>query len=266
MITLDQVKAELDVTSGTYEELIEGLIEAVIAVWEQSTRKKWQEQTVKETFYSVEGGAVYLTGENVSLIYSVASGLETALVISGDDEDLIPTVTIDDTTLTLITVDGETELTFADYPTLDDLSTQINTVSDWSSTVGFGLNNMRSKFLAETAGNFCESTGTDFYAPDEFVSSAKFDKKSRQLTIPTNYFLPISVIYKCGYTSTDCPAWLRQILIRQVCLWYHQAIEKRWNVSSITLGDGGTISYGEQRGNLLSDFVNAVKSHARVLV
>jgi len=59
-------------------------------------------------------------------------------------------------------------------------------------------------------------------------------------------------------------------LIRQVSHWYMQATEKRWHVSSMSLGDGGTISYTQEgmkdEINLLPDFKNMAGMHRKINV
>lgn len=267
MITLAQVKQELDITNTNYDDLIEFLNGAVVQVWEEMTNKKWAEGTFKETFTEKQGGCVYLQAMNPTRVYSVGTGLDSALEIYGQNPSLLPTVTITDTALILYdAITGETELTFADYPTLTELSDAINLVANWSAFAYPGYLATLSKSLIEVSGQFCESSGTDFNIPDEYASGIKFDKRLREITIPSEYVAPIVVSYKAGYTDTTCPAWLQQILIRQSCHWYQQAVEKRWNVSSMTLGDSGTISYGEQKGNLLSEFVTMAAKHKRVVI
>lgn len=267
MITLEQVKAELDTENETYDDLIQVMINSVESVWEQLTNKKWIEQEVKELFQEVQCGAVYLTGENVSRVYSVASGKDSALVITGANQNTVQTVGVNSTSLILFDgTNGETELKFTDYKTLGELAAQISTVENFSAYAYPGYSGMLSQYLVEVAGEFCDSTGTDLYVPGEFVAGVKWNPKIRQIQIPSNYVAPITVVYKCGYSTTTCPDWLRQILIRQTCHWYQQAVEKRWHVSSISLGDGGTISYGEQKGNLLSEFKDIAAKNKRFTI
>jgi len=265
MITVTQVKSELDTESTKYDDLIEWLIDSVEAIWESRTNKYWVERTVKEQLDEVPGKMVFLRGVNISRIYSVSTGLDSALVISQADENVLPTVSVTDTSLVLVTHDSEIVLLFADYPTLSDLAAGIAGQAGWGASVYPGHVNTLSKTLIETAGQFCETTGTAFYAPDAYVKHLKFDAKLSSLTFEA-IITPIIAKYKCGYTDLNTPAWLAQILIRQVCHWYHQAIEGRWHVTSMALADGGTISYGGQEGNMLSDFVDATKRNGRVPV
>lgn len=267
MLTIDEVKAELDTTNSTYDDLIEVLITAVESLWDQLTNKNWFEGEVKRTFNDFYNGDIYLSGENVTRIYTVASGVQSALVITGKNENVVQTVSVGpDSVILYDRQNGETELLFTDYPTLGALAAQISATSNFSANVYTGLSEMLSIYLIEALGETCDSTGTDLYVPDEFVSGSRWDSRLKKLSISPEYLPPITVTYKCGYALSSCPGWLKQILVRQVCHWYQQAIEKRWNVSSITLGDGGTISYGEQKGNLLSDFVDMAQRHQKVNV
>ena len=262
MITLAQVKQELDITNDSYNDLIEWLIESVISVWEQRTNKIWTEQTAKLVI-NEPAKEVFLPCNVISRIYSVALGYTSAIAISHSNSAAIPTVTITDDSLVLITNTGETILAFDDYPTLSDMATAVSGQALWSASVISGYESTLSLTLLETSGQLCETTGTDFYVPDEYATEIKYNKKLRSIAFPVIQSSPIIITYKGGYTETTAPAWLRQILIRQVCHWYSQAIEKRWHVSMMTLNDGGTISYGEQKGNLLSDFVNMVAFQKR---
>lgn len=264
MITVAQVKSELDIANDKYDDLILLLSQSVISVFEQLTNKAWSEQIKIETFQDTQNNCIYLNAENVSLVHHIASGLDSALVIMGDDAATIPTVTITDSTLTLSSSTGVIPILFTAVKTLSDLATEINTHSGWSSYAYPGYHNTLCLSLVDVAGNFCDGTGTEFYVCDAYVSDAKFDKRLKELKIPSEYSCPITVKYTCGYSTLNVPAWLKEILIRQTCHWYTQAIEKKWNVSGITLGDGGTISYGEQRGNLLSEFVNMASRNKRL--
>ena len=74
----------------------------------------------------------------------------------------------------------------------------------------------------------------------------------------------IKVIYTAGYTDANVPEWLRQILIRQVCHWFKQIQDGRFDISSKALpSGGGTTSYNTLKSNLLPDFEAAVERNRR---
>ena len=65
----------------------------------------------------------------------------------------------------------------------------------------------------------------------------------------------IKVVYTAGYSDSDVPKWLKEILIRQASHWFEQARNKSWHLSSLATGEGGTTSYKNLKDNLLPEFV-----------
>lgn len=63
----------------------------------------------------------------------------------------------------------------------------------------------------------------------------------------------VRVIYVAGYAAATFP--FKQILIRQVGVWYEQAKDQNWHVSSLALpGGAGTMSYKILEGGFLPEF------------
>jgi len=74
----------------------------------------------------------------------------------------------------------------------------------------------------------------------------------------------IKIVYTAGYTASNVPAWLKQLLVRQACHWFEQAKNKRWHVSSESHPGGGTISYSQLKDNLLPEFMMLAGIHKPV--
>lgn len=73
----------------------------------------------------------------------------------------------------------------------------------------------------------------------------------------------IKVTYTAGYTSVTVPAWLKELIIRQVAVWHQQAANKRWPVSSISSKEGTVISFSVLKNNLLPEFIAMAEKEAR---
>lgn len=69
----------------------------------------------------------------------------------------------------------------------------------------------------------------------------------------------IKVTYTAGYTSNTFPNGLKQILIRQICHWYHQGRHRLWDKDTETeAAGGGSVSFKALKDNYLPEFALAV--------
>lgn len=73
----------------------------------------------------------------------------------------------------------------------------------------------------------------------------------------------IQVIYTAGYTANNIPKGIKEILVRQACHWFTQADKRKWDKSSQSTKEGGTVGYTKLKGNLLPDFVMMAEFHMR---
>jgi len=73
----------------------------------------------------------------------------------------------------------------------------------------------------------------------------------------------IKISYTAGYTDTNVPKWLKQLLIRQACHWFHQRNEQTWHRASKALPDGGVVTFNTLKANLLPDFMYFADFHRR---
>lgn len=73
----------------------------------------------------------------------------------------------------------------------------------------------------------------------------------------------IQVIYGAGYTVSNIPKGIKQILVRQACHWFSQADKKKWDKSSQSTKEGGTVAFTKLTNNLLPDFSMMVLKHGR---
>ena len=76
----------------------------------------------------------------------------------------------------------------------------------------------------------------------------------------------LKVTYTAGYTTTTLPAAWKEIFARQAAHWFRQAVDQKWDISSLALPEGaGTTSYKVLKDNLLPDFVLLATREARVV-
>jgi len=74
----------------------------------------------------------------------------------------------------------------------------------------------------------------------------------------------LKIVYTAGYTDSNVPDWLKQILIRQVAHWYQQAKEMRWDLGSKAFPSGaGSTNYNTLKANLLPDFLDMIEEKMR---
>lgn len=64
----------------------------------------------------------------------------------------------------------------------------------------------------------------------------------------------VKVNYTAGYTYSTFPDGIRQILVRQMCHWYHQGRHRLWDKESLDLNVGGSVSYKKLKQNYLPEF------------
>jgi hypothetical protein len=260
MITVDQVKSELDLSNADYDEFIENLISSVEGLWDEYTNKKWSESVYEEKFYDLDCKTFYLRAEAIQRIYYATIGQDAALTIENTNANSISTVSIGSESLYLIDNVTETELSFDTYDDISSLAAQITAQTDWIGSAVSGYGSQPSYKLLPTEGTYVDETKVDFYVPDEYATKISFDPTRRSVTLLYSG-APTIIKYKAGYTEDTIPSWLAQILIRQTAHWYLQAQEKRWHVSSATIGDNATISYKNQKNNLLPDFLDLANRH-----
>lgn len=74
----------------------------------------------------------------------------------------------------------------------------------------------------------------------------------------------IKVSYTAGYTDAGVPEWLKRILVRQVAVWFQQARNREWHLSSKATPEGGSISFSNLKNNLLVEFVDLARRHKRM--
>jgi hypothetical protein len=74
---------------------------------------------------------------------------------------------------------------------------------------------------------------------------------------PSKGIRNIKVNYTAGYSATDLVSTfpgIKQLLVRQAAHWYKQGKEAKWDFSSISTPDGGSIAFSQLKDNLLPDF------------
>ena len=274
MITKAQVKTELNVSGTTYDDLIDWLILSVESVWDEMTNKTWAEATYSELYDGTGKRILFLGKYPVTAITNVTTGFDEAFKIKNTTTGATASISINSTGLVL-TLNGvsDSTVTFSANTTLTDIVSAINALgSNWSAEIYTDMGTIASTELLPAWGQSCADGYIDLYVPDEYLEDLTVDASIGRIVadkFPKGY-QNIRVKYTAGYSSSTCPDWLAQTLIRQVGHWYLQATEKRWHVSSMHMSSGGTISYnkgGKYREiNLLPDFKNMAKMHRRINV
>lgn len=274
MITLTQVKRELDLSGKTYDSLITWLIPAVESVWDEMTNKNWASATHTETFSGTGDREIFLGNSYLTDIVYVSVGETSVIKIQNTSDNAVASVSVTSTGLSL-TLNGtsDTSLLFATYTTVATLAAAITALGGgWSGEAYTSQGGWASSNLLQMMGRSCAKSWVDLSIPYEYledtIAFANTGKiVSAGFVSGTNN---IRVKYVAGYTATTCPDWLKQTLIRQVGHWYMQATEKRWHVSSMQMADGGTISYNKDGKtdeiNLLADFKNMADMHRKINV
>ena len=268
LITREQVKTELDITGTSLDTLIEFLLTSVESVWDEMTNKTWGETTYSKQYDGTGIGCLCLGQYPVTSITNVTSGFSESFKIKNTTDNATASISISSTGLKLV-LNGvsDTTVTFAANTTIADIVTAINALgSNWAAEAYTDMGGKASTELFPVMGKSCADGYVALYVPYLYLEDFSIKEANGILTgiFPEGY-QNIRVKFTAGYTATTCPIWLKQTLIRQVGHWYLQATEKRWDVSSISLGDGGTISYNKdgkyREVNLLSDFKNMARIH-----
>jgi len=268
MIKLSQVKRELDIDNDTYDALVKWLITGVESIWDTLTNRLWADSSHTEILSGKGHKQLFLADYPVTGIDYISTSRKQALLVNNATEFAIATVSITSTGVSASYNGTSTSLTFATYPTIGELADAFTALGNgWSGEAASSLTDVASSFLLPVLGKSC-SDGLDLEILSDFLSDFETDLNTG--TIHSTGFVRgvnnIQVKYTAGYTEDTCPDWIKQILIRQVSHWYLQATEKRWHVSSMQLGDGGTIAYKNQKMNLLPEFHDLAGVHRRVNV
>ena len=273
MITLTQVKQELTLKGNDYNDLLAWLITSVESVWDQMTNKVWASTTHNETFSGDGSKCLFVSSPGLTDVTYISVGETDVISVNNTSDNAIASVSVLSTGVKLTLNGSATTLLFADYATMTLLSAAITALGNgWASSVYSEQGGWASSNLLEFMGRNCANNLIDLSIPYEYLEDIYVNADTGEIT--SYGFVPginnIRVKYTAGYTVDTCPAWLKQTLIRQVSHWYMQASEKRWHVSSMSLGDGGTISYTQEgmkdEINLLPDFKNMAGMHRKINV
>lgn len=273
MITRTQVKRELDISGTTYDALLDFLIESVESVWDQLTNKIWNTGLRLEVLNGSGSNLLFLKHTPITDISYIAVGAVDVLSVQNTSDYAVAFVTVDSSKMYLKLNGSTTSLVLSTHSTMSALASAINALGNgWISEASPTHGGWASSLLIPVTGKSCTKTKLNLAMPDDYLQD--FELNSDTGVVVAYSLVPgisnIRVCYTSGYTEDSAPNWLLQSLIRQVGHWYLQATEKRWHVSSITLGEGGTLSYNQggkfNEVNLLPDFINMSNMHRRINV
>jgi len=273
MITLDKVKSELTISSNKLDPLLLWLISSIESVWDEMTNRTWASTEYSKSYDGSGNGVLFLGQYPVTAITNIAVDFDQAFKIKNTTTGATASISINSTGL-ILTLNGSSDssITFSSYTTITTVTAAINALgSNWSAEAYTDMGDIASTELLPAWGKSCADGYIDLYTPDEYLEDITVDEITGRVVgdFPAGY-QNVRVKFTAGYTSSTCPDWLQQTLIRQVGHWYLQATEKRWHVSSMSMGDGGTISYNKDGKyneiNLLSDFKNMASMHRKINV
>ena len=75
----------------------------------------------------------------------------------------------------------------------------------------------------------------------------------------------VKVVYSAGYTYSTLPASIKQVIIRQIAVWFKQAKDQKWHVATqADPAGGGSISFSILQQNLLPEFILLAERHRRL--
>ena len=143
--------------------------------------------------------------------------------------------------------------------------TEYHNIAKYQSTVFLKNKNVDS---AETFSLYndpdWEYTSDDLVDTDEYT----VDYDEGIVYRDTNFWegkRALKVIYTAGYTDAACPAWLKEILIRQACEWFKQDKEGRWAIASLSQPGGSSLNYKDLEDNFLPEFLLMVDDNKRTV-
>ena len=270
MITLSHVKAELDITGTKYDPLLGWLIQSIESVWDQLTNKTWANTEHAELHDGNKN--LFLNNYPVTALTNITTSSDQAFKVKNTTTGATASVSVSPTVFTYVLNGTSATLDLTTYTTITTLVAAINAIgNNWIAEAYSNMGSKGSAELLPVMGLSCADGYIDLSIPDDYLEDFTLNADTGQiLGVFPHGFQNIRVKYTAGYTDSTCPIWLKQTLIRQVSHWYLQATEKRWHVSSMQLGDGGTITYNQagkmQEINLLPDFKNMAFMHRNINV
>lgn len=144
--------------------------------------------------------------------------------------------------------------------------------TEYHSTDSFASSIFLDNFPVDSSAAFSlyEDADWDFAAADLIDTDDYIVDYPRGIVYYDGTFLSgkhnVKVIYTAGYTSATLPADVRQILVRQIAVWWKQAKDGTWHIGSRSSpAGGGTVSFTDLRNNLLPDFVLMSELHRRYM-
>jgi hypothetical protein len=272
-ITKDDLKAELTITGTSDDALLTLMSASVLSLWDTLTDKVWANSSYFEYHNPKGKNVLFLKNYPVTDISRIAYGTNNAINIRNTNSGTRATAAITSTGLVL-TLDGIQDVTivFVTYTTMTLVVTAINALGNgWEAKISNSTyTNWKSTELLVRFGLSCiNNTWVYLEVPNEYLYDYQIDANggfiSNLFNLPTD-LNSVIVNYTAGYSDTDVPIWLKAILIRQGCHWFMQARERRWHVSSVNFGEGGTISYNKLVDNLLPEFKTLAGKHNKIHV
>jgi hypothetical protein len=248
------------------------LAEALLSLWDDLTGKVWAENTYN-SYYTAKSGNVFLDNYPVSEIQQVSSGKATVMQVYNSNTYSLASVRVAPTEI-LLRLNGVLvlTLTFDSYTTLDAVSEAINALgSGWVAEVIGDYGGWESTTLITTQYKSCmDSDRVDLNMPSVFHNDYEYDEDSGIIegSFPKGK-KNVYVKYTAGYADEDCPAWLKNILIKQAAYWFMDDKNRNWAVNSESAGmDGGSTTWLKNTmiGNLLSEFEIMASRHRKINV
>jgi len=260
LITSADIATELGetFTAGTTEAtLVTALISGVESVWSQLTNRVWESATVTE-FHNGGGKSIMLTRLPVTALTRIGYGKQEVAEVYNTSTYSTAHVQVTSTGVTC-TLDGTgSTLTFASYATVDLLVAAINALgSNWYAETVSGYGSWKtSELLPMFPQNCLDSNGVYLSVPYQYLYGYELDETTGRVRYAAGFpdgYRNIVANYTGGLSST--PDWLKRLLVRQVCHWFKQAKEARWDMSSKSEpGGAGTVAFSKLESNLLPEF------------
>ena len=254
-----------------HEELINLICNAANGFCNDHTRRQLRSAAHSEQH---NGGRQFIWVDNFPIIAisRLATGRLDVMRINNSTDPATATVSVSSTALTLVLNGVSTSLLFTTYPTLSTLEAAVNGLgSNWSAEIinvsEYG--GIASTELVPIFGRSCWGTQFAYVSTpnqylDEFEVHPELGEIYRRAHFPVGY-RNIFVDYTAGYDPAAIPPNLKDACLQMV-LWLYKAYEeKRFGITSRTLGDGSITIETSDVPKSVIDILNGYKKRKTIV-